>query len=435
VRRSAFGELKSTGLLLSTFLLFAGLCAALPAAAQPTLTLYWRGLDEEIQGLQRVVDAWGAERGVSVEVISSSSLSWDEYYDRFAIMAASGVEFDIALLDMASVSLGASGALVDLSPYIERDGLWQATVPAAFRAFSANGKTYGFPYATFPEVMFYRPSLVDSAGLARPATAWHSDAWTWDEFVESAVAMTRDTNGDGLVDQWGYDLAEQTEWVIYAFGARWIDPETGEFDITDPRLLEALYARRMLHSELHVSHQPGDASHGGPGWLPFAGGRVGLKSAGIWLFERLYAAGWDWNIAAMPKASTRASMTTINAFGIGRTSRNPDLAWELIKYLTVDPAGSIAFVSAGVRGLPIGPQGQREFLDTQRSKDAEIHFDTIIEALDFAVIDPFRLSVSYSDLMELRNNTVDRAIAGEMPIETALAEMKRLGDPLIARER
>src|SRR5690606_4763551 len=130
-----------------------------------------------------------------------------------------------------------------------------------------------------------------------------------------------------------------------------------------------------------------------------------------------------------------ASIMTINAFGIGRTSKSPELAWELIKYLTVDPEGSIAFVSAGVRGLPIGPHGQSEFLDTQRSRNDSIHFETIVEALDFGVVDPFRLSVAYNELMALRNDTVYRALAGEIPIESALAELKRLGDPLITRQR
>jgi len=435
LRHVAVGKLRSARAGLLAVALATALAPGLPAAAQTTLTLYWRGLDAEIQGLQKVVDDWAKTRGVKVEVVPSSNLGWPEYYDRFAIWAASGVEFDVALLDMAAIPLGESGAFIDLSPFIERDGLRQATAPAAFEAFTVSGRTFGFPYAIFPEVMFYRPSLLDSAGLAHPPTDWHSDGWTWDEFVAAAIALTRDTNGDGVIDQWGYDLSEQTEWVNYAFGARWTDPETGLFNITDTRLLEALHARRYLHSDLHVSHRQGDAAHGGPGWLPFAGGRVGMKNAGIWLLDRLYTAGWDWNIAAMPKVSTRASIMTINAFGIGRTSKSPELAWELIKYLTVDPEGSIAFVSAGVRGLPIGPHGQSEFLDTQRSRNDSIHFETIVEALDFGVVDPFRLSVAYNELMALRNDTVYRALAGEIPIESALAELKRLGDPLITRQR
>ena len=32
--------------------------------------------------------------------------------------------------------------------------------------------------------------------------------WTWEEFEKIAKAVTRDTDGDGVVDQWGaYDLA------------------------------------------------------------------------------------------------------------------------------------------------------------------------------------------------------------------------------------
>ena len=47
-------------------------------------------------------------------------------------------------------------------------------------------------------VVYYNKNLFDAAGLAYP-----SDDWTWDDFVSTAKALTKDTDGDGLTDQFG----------------------------------------------------------------------------------------------------------------------------------------------------------------------------------------------------------------------------------------
>lgn len=87
---------------------------ATQACAQQTLTVYWRGTQELADGLQAIVDEWGKERGVQVEVMRTG-LSWDEYYERFTVMAATGVTFDVALIDMQAIPQGHAGTFIDLT--------------------------------------------------------------------------------------------------------------------------------------------------------------------------------------------------------------------------------------------------------------------------------------------------------------------------------
>lgn len=47
-------------------------------------------------------------------------------------------------------------------------------------------------------VVYYNSDLFDKAGIDYPA-----DGWTWYQFLDAAKTVTKDLDGDGLVDQFG----------------------------------------------------------------------------------------------------------------------------------------------------------------------------------------------------------------------------------------
>ena len=65
---------------------------------------------------------------------------------------------------------------------------------------------YGLAYG-----LFYNKKLFEKAGLQPPKT--------WSEFVDTAKKLTKDTNGDGKIDQWGVAIegASITESAHFAF--------------------------------------------------------------------------------------------------------------------------------------------------------------------------------------------------------------------------
>src|SRR2546427_477585 len=57
---------------------------------------------------------------------------------------------------------------------------------------------YAIPDGYTPMVVVYNKDLFDRGGIPYP-----SDDWTWDDFTRIAKLLTRDTDGDGRIDQWG----------------------------------------------------------------------------------------------------------------------------------------------------------------------------------------------------------------------------------------
>lgn len=97
-------------------------------------------------------------------------------------------------------------------------------------------KPVGAMEGTYP--MMYNRQLVEEAGLEDPYELWERGEWTWDKFLEYAIATTKDLDGDGVTDQWGFDafVEESMSGFLMSNGAniaatpeeKFSSPEVGE---------------------------------------------------------------------------------------------------------------------------------------------------------------------------------------------------------------
>ena len=140
-----------------------------------------------------------AHPGVVVQQ-QSAGTGQAEYRERILTSIVAGTPPDVFLLDNIDVPAFTSrGVTLDLSPYLRRLGVdltrYDSTVVGIFRRGDA---VYALPKGYTPMVMVYNKDLFDRAGVPYP-----SDEWTWVDFLRVAKALTRDTDGDGQIDQWG----------------------------------------------------------------------------------------------------------------------------------------------------------------------------------------------------------------------------------------
>jgi multiple sugar transport system substrate-binding protein len=71
------------------------------------------------------------------------------------------------------------------------------------------GHTWSVPFGTNNAGIFYRPTLFEAAGITQLPQ-------TWEELRQVAKTLTRDTNGDGRVDQYGMLLPlGKGEWTVF----------------------------------------------------------------------------------------------------------------------------------------------------------------------------------------------------------------------------
>lgn len=98
-----------------------------------------------------------------------------------------------------------AGQLVDLDAIIPVDQMLadspvKAEIdPSLFASMEYQGQLWSVPFATNNVGIFYRPSLFQAAGITELPR-------TWQELQQTAQKLTRDTNGDGRINQHGISL-------------------------------------------------------------------------------------------------------------------------------------------------------------------------------------------------------------------------------------
>ena len=121
------------------------------------------------------------------------------YYQKILIMMASRMAPDLIWMGQSFGEFADRGAFLDITDRVARDVDIKAFHPQAIEWYRRNGRQIGIPYSIDISYVVYNKALFDEAGIAYP-----SADWDFNEFVEKARALTRDRNGDGRTDQFGY---------------------------------------------------------------------------------------------------------------------------------------------------------------------------------------------------------------------------------------
>jgi ABC-type glycerol-3-phosphate transport system substrate-binding protein len=114
-----------------------------------------------------------------------------------AMLVAQSAAADIVVtLESKTLDFLKAGWYMPLPELWASDEIW-AQYPPAYRAVSEyQGVGFGAPNISKAYMINYRKSLFKAADV-------HKAPETWDEWIAAAKKLTKDSNGDGIVDQWG----------------------------------------------------------------------------------------------------------------------------------------------------------------------------------------------------------------------------------------
>jgi multiple sugar transport system substrate-binding protein len=179
---------------------------------------------------------------------------------------------------------------------------------------------------------FYNKAMFDAANVAYP-----DETWDWAKLVAAAHSLTKDTNGDGKPDQWGFytetsDMENYWSSLVWQNGGEVISPDKKSTLLgTDQavgglQFLQDLIWKEKVMPEPALFAETGDA---------FEQGLAAMEINGSWLVPTDLAAGIDLGIAPIPSGPA-GRFTTVNPTGavVYKGTKSPDAAWEFVKYLT-----------------------------------------------------------------------------------------------------
>ena len=183
--------------------------------------------------------------------LETDSAKWSQLV--IEMQSAGATSVDLLAVHLGDVpALQANQVLLSMESYRRRER--SLDLDDYFRpvlaAHSWQDRLYALPFIASPLVMYYPPDLFAAANLLPP-----SPDWRWDDLVVTASALTRDLDGDGRTDQWGYlqlpgsPLSVQ---YIWQNGGAVLGPN-GSVRLDEPAALEAVAFMSSLIQAAQVS--------------------------------------------------------------------------------------------------------------------------------------------------------------------------------------
>lgn len=201
--------------------------------------------------------------------------------------------------------------------------------PVFKEAFNYKGKTYGLAKDFNAYVLFYNKKMFAEAGLPGPPK-------NWDELYEYSKKLTRDTNGDGKTNQFGFVIEPSIDVVmpfVFQNGGELIS-DSGDIKIDEPEFSEALHYFMSFYKD-GVATIPADQ---GAGWMGdvFSRRQCAMTISGAWLIPYLQdnAHDLEYGVAELPMGKKKSTMAFSVAMVIPKQSERKEEAWTMLSYLT-----------------------------------------------------------------------------------------------------
>ena len=305
----------------------------------------WRGAEA-----QSTIEFWHAMEGPKAPLMDEMAKEFMKEYPAIKVnVSLQGGYTDMvrkiqagimanALPDVAMLgqrhgipNISASGKL--LAP----DSFWtpearKDITPQFFNRYSYKGRVMAVPFAISTPVLHINATRFKEVGLnpEKPPT-------TWDELLNYARKLTRDVDGDGRIDQWGFNFHGDTPWHLYAFiyqNGGDIYGKDGKSQLDSAAAVQALQWVADLYHKHRVA--PVNAHEGAT--KLFTAGNLAMfqrSSAFIEGATRQIGKRFEYRVAYLPKGKVYAAPDGGGGLGAFRsTPEREKVALTFLKWMT-----------------------------------------------------------------------------------------------------
>jgi len=328
------------------------LVGGLAQAASPPTLLVWINGDKAYNGLQKVGQAFEKVSGVKVVVEHRVDAT-----DKFQQAAGAGKGPDIFCWPHDRVGEWAKAGL--LTPLRPSARLRAEIEETAWRAFSYQGRTWGYPIAIETTGLLYNKALVP----VPPKT------------FEEVIRLDRRLQGQGKrAILWHYNKSFFSWQVLAGAGGQIYGRDArGDFDAGQVGVNNegALAGAEMINRLVREGHMPKGANYAEME-SGFARGEVAMMISGPWAWDNARRARIDFGVAPVPGLKPgQYSKPFVGVLGcmISAPSRQKDLAREFLEHHLLRPE-ALKVLDADV---PLGVPANKAFY-------AELSVNPLIKA-------------------------------------------------------
>ncbi|MCD7809177.1 MAG: sugar ABC transporter substrate-binding protein [Erysipelotrichaceae bacterium] len=272
------------------------------------------------------------EKYPNVEVQYESGILKDDYSSWLADKMLAGDEPDVFMVLNSDFNTFSSlGVLENLTSYIESDINTSFYYESALEAGNYQDEQYALPYECNPTLMFVNKTLLEKEGIDIP-----DNDWTLEDFYNICKQITKDSDGDGIIDQYGvynYDWLD----AIYAYGIDLFDEDGTTCYLNQTSVKEAIsFVQKLIDLNQNQNLTSDQFDKGQIAFSPMTLAEYRTYKPYPWRIKKY--SQFEWDCVKMPSSSTSTGYSEISTTLISMSSRSTHktLAWEFLKLLTYD---------------------------------------------------------------------------------------------------
>jgi multiple sugar transport system substrate-binding protein len=293
-----------------------------------------------------VVEGFHAQQNdVRVEMTAVPSTS--DFLTRLTTDFAAGAPPDVFLINYRRMTqfynrdaIEPLGPRLQTSDVLNEDEFYEVALDA-FR--DGQGTLVCLPQNISSQVVYYNKELFDQAGIPYP-----SADWTWEEFRQTALALTQpDNDGDGYADQYGLGLEpaliRMTPWIWQNGGEVVDDPDQPtRLTLSDPATHEALafvINLALVDGVVPNADAQAVAAHADR----FLAGNVAMYiDSRVFTPTMRETVAFEWDVAPLPRGRQAANVLHSDGYCMSSASTVKDAAWQFIEYAMSEEGQTIA---------------------------------------------------------------------------------------------
>jgi arabinosaccharide transport system substrate-binding protein len=228
---------------------------------------------------------------------------------------------------------------VDLTERVAKENLKEREVESRYSLWSSRGHVFAMPHDVHPVMLIYRADIVESLGIDV------SKIETWDDFAAAGRKVTRDHDGDGVVDRYMIDFPAGGGFGLTIL---LLQRGVGMFDERGHVAFNSALTADTIAWYIHQYYGPERIAYEA-GW-----GQSLLKALSDGLVLFMFAPDWRsfttqdevpnlkgkmklMPLPAWEKGGRRTSTWGGTGLAITKACQHPDLAWELAKFFYLQP--------------------------------------------------------------------------------------------------
>ncbi len=287
----------------------------------------------ELHVFQEVVAGFSkAHPGPTVNIIHVPNQG--DHMSKISAAFAAGEPPDVFLINYrrfgqfaAKNVLEPAGPLLAKSSTLKEDMYY----PQVLEAFRYKGVLQCIPQNISSLAVYYNKDMFKAKNVPEPKADW-----TWNDFLNAALTLTQDTNGDGKTDIYGVSVEPQLIRLapfIWQNGGEIVDNTEKPTTLT----LKEGAAREAVQFFMDLRTQgvvPTEAeAKAEDGETAFMNGRVAMilqSRAATPSFREIK--GFQWDVVPLPMGKQKATILHSDAYCIAAASKNKDLAWAFVEY-------------------------------------------------------------------------------------------------------